>query len=140
MVESLNTKVEIVVPGTSFMGMPAYGKVMVGDRGFEFYDDRNPKNYMQFPWKEIDHLAVSVMFGGKWLPRYAIVTRKSGTYTFSSHDPKAVLRAVRDHIPADRIRKSLTFWQVLKSGGKNLFHKESWINMFNSLKPRSRRR
>ncbi|WP_155279591.1 DUF956 family protein, partial [Lacticaseibacillus rhamnosus] len=37
-----------------------------------------------------------------------------GTYTFAAKDPKRVLRAIRVHIPAERIVKSLTFWQVVK--------------------------
>lgn len=36
MVESLNTKVTLVIDGTSFLGLTDYGKIMIGDRGFEF--------------------------------------------------------------------------------------------------------
>ncbi|WP_125702367.1 DUF956 family protein [Lacticaseibacillus daqingensis] len=139
MVESLNTKVELVTEATSFLGMPDYGKIMIGDKGFEFYNEKKPNSYIQIPWTEVDHLDVSVMFGGKWIPRYAVATRRNGTYTFASKDPKAVLRAVREHIPADKILKSLTFWQVFKSGGKNLFKKESWENLYLSLFHRTKK-
>ncbi|WP_390405365.1 DUF956 family protein [Lacticaseibacillus jixiensis] len=118
-VESLNSKVEYETRGTSYMGLGDYGKIMVGDHGFEFYDDRNIKNYIQIPWNEVDVIIASIMFKGKWIPRMAVRTKKNGTYTFSSHDPKALLRACREHIPADHIVRSLTFWQVLKPAIKN---------------------
>ncbi|WP_461215639.1 DUF956 family protein [Lacticaseibacillus sp. GG6-2] len=118
-VESLNSKIEYETKGTSYMGLGDYGKIMIGNHGFEFYDDRNIKNYIQIPWNEVDVIIASIMFGGKWIPRFAVRTKKSGTYTFSAHDPKAVLRACREHIPAKNIVRSLSFWQVLKQAIKN---------------------
>lgn len=118
-VESLNTEVEYETRGTSYMGLGDYGQIMIGNRGFEFYDSRNIKNYIQIPWNEVDVIIASIMFGGKWIPRFAVRTKKNGTYTFSAHDPKAVLRACREHISAEHIVKSLSFWQVLKQAVKN---------------------
>ena len=118
-VESLNTKIEFETKGTSYMGLGDYGKIMIGNHGFEFYDDRNIKNYIQIPWNEVDVIIASIMFGGKWIPRFAVRTKKNGTYSFGAHDPKAVLRACREHIPADHIVRSLSFWQVLKQAVKN---------------------
>ncbi len=40
MVQSINTKSELVIEGTAFMGMPAYGKIMIGDKGFEFFNEK----------------------------------------------------------------------------------------------------
>lgn len=112
MVQSLNTKVNLVMDANSHMGLTDYGKIMVGDKGFEFYDDRNVKNYIQIPWTEVDRVIVSVMFGGKWIPRFAFRTKKNGLFTFSSKDPKRVLRAIRVYIKPEHIVKSLTFFQV----------------------------
>ncbi|KRL12364.1 DUF956 family protein [Schleiferilactobacillus perolens] len=120
MVESLNTKVELVMDATSYLGMPEYGKLMVGDKGFEFYNEKNLKHYIQIPWDEVDYVIVSILFRGKWIPRYAFKTKKAGTFSFSSKDPKRVLRAVREHVPADHIVKSLSFLQVLSRGIRNL--------------------
>lgn len=113
MVESINTRAELVENGSSLQGIPTYGQIMIGDNGFEYYNERNVRDFYQIPWQEIDYVIVSVNFGGKWIPRFAIQTKNNGTYTFGSHDPKKVLRQIRKHIPADHIRKSLTFWQVL---------------------------
>lgn len=61
---------------------------MIGDKGFEFYDDRKAKNFIQIPWEEIDCVITSVMFKGKWIPRFAVKTKRDGTFTFSAKDPK----------------------------------------------------
>lgn len=116
MVESLNTKVTVVVSGTSYLGLSSYGQIMVGDRGFEFYDERDRKNFIQIPWEEVDYVIAEVLFGGRWIPRYAIRTKKNGTYSFASSQPKVVLRAIREHVPAERMVKSLTFFQGIKRG------------------------
>ena len=40
MAQSLNTKVDLVMDATSFHGMNNYGKIMIGDRGFEYYNEK----------------------------------------------------------------------------------------------------
>ncbi|WP_125714480.1 DUF956 family protein [Companilactobacillus kedongensis] len=121
MVQSINTKSDLVIDGTSHVGMSEYGKIMVGDRGFEFYSDRDAKNYIQIPWKEVDKVIVSIVFKGKWIPRYALKTKKNGMYAFSSKDPKKVLRTIRKYIAPKDIVQSLSFNDVVKRGVKNLF-------------------
>lgn len=88
MVQSINTKVDLVIDATSFMGLADYGEIMIGDKGFEFYNSRDTRKFIQIPWEEVDHVIASVMFKGKWIPRYAIETKRNGTFTFSSKDPK----------------------------------------------------
>lgn len=124
MVQSINTKVDVVEKATSFLGIADYGKIMVGDKGFEFYDERDAKNFIQIPWEEVDIVITSVMFKGKWIPRFAIKTKQNGTFTFSTKDPKKVLRAIRVYITPDRIVKSLSFFQVLQRSIKNIFSKK----------------
>lgn len=82
MVKSINTKVDLVINATAFTGLTDYGKIMIGDNGFEFFNDRDARKFIQIPWEEVDKVIASVMFKGKWIPRYAIVTKKSGTFTF----------------------------------------------------------
>lgn len=116
MVQSINTKSDLVMNATSHLGMADYGKIMIGDKGFEFYDDRDTNNYIQIPWTEVRKVIVSVMFGGRWIPRYAIETKTNGTFSFSSRDPKKVLRAIRVYIKPDHIVRSLGFFEVIKRG------------------------
>lgn len=114
MVESLNSVVDITVDGTSYLGMAEYGKIMIGNKGFEFYNDRNVNKFIQIPWEETDKVIVSIMFKGKWIPRFAIQTKRNGTYSFAAKQPKAVLRAIREYIGPNNIVKSLSLVDVLK--------------------------
>lgn len=124
MVQSLNTKVDLVVDATSFLGLADYGQIMIGDKGFEFYNSNDLRKFIQIPWEEVDYVIVSILFKGKWIPRYAIKTKKNGIYSFSSKDPKRVLRTVRNYVDADRIVRSLSFFDVLKRNLKALFKKK----------------
>lgn len=121
MVQSINTKVDLVMNATSHMGLTDYGKIMIGDKGFEFFNDRDARKFIQIPWEEIDQVIASVMFKGKWIPRYAIKTKKNGTFTFSSKEPKKVLRAIREYVDPNHMVQSLSFWDVVKRGFKSRF-------------------
>ena len=123
MVKSLNTKVDLVVDGTAFTGIANYGKIMIGDKGFEFYNSRDYRKFIQIPWEEVECVIVSIMFKGKWIPRYAVKTKKNGTYSFSSKDPKKALRTIRNYIDPNNIVRSLSFFQVLRRGISNIFKK-----------------
>ena len=60
MVQSLNKKVDLVMDSTAFTGVSDYGKVMIGDKSFEFYNSRDPRKYIQIPWEEVDCVIVSL--------------------------------------------------------------------------------
>ncbi|KIO65986.1 MULTISPECIES: DUF956 family protein [Bacillaceae] len=123
MVQSINTKVDLVIDATSHLGLPEYGKIMIGDKGFEFYNDRDARKFIQIPWEEVDYVIASVMFKGKWIPRYAIQTKRNGTFSFSSKEPKKVLRAIREYVDPKQMVQSLSFFDVVKRGLKSKFKK-----------------
>lgn len=124
MVQSINTKVDLVINATSHMGLPEYGKVMIGDKGFEFYNERDARKFVQIPWEEVDYVIASIMFKGKWIPRYTIQSKKNGMYTFSSKDPKKVLRAIREYVDPNHMVNSLSFFDVVKRAVKGIFKKK----------------
>ena len=66
MVQSLNTKVDLVIDATAFTGLTDYGQIMIGDRGFEFYHAKDPRKFIQIPWEEVDYVLASVMNQEKW--------------------------------------------------------------------------
>lgn len=123
MVQSINTKVDLVIDGTSHIRVSDYGQIMIGDKGFEFYNKRDKRKFIQIPWEEVDYVIASVLFKGKWIPRYAIQTKRNGTYTFSSKDPKRVFRAIREYVDPDRMVRSLGFFDVIKRGLKSKIKK-----------------
>ncbi|MEK4946486.1 DUF956 family protein [Carnobacterium sp. FSL W8-0810] len=120
MVESINTKVDLVTDATAFTGLTDYGKIMIGDNGFEFFNSRDARKFVQIPWEEVENVVASVMFKGKWIPRYAIETKRSGTFTFSSKNPKKVLRAIQVYVDPSHMVHSLSFFDVLKRAFKSM--------------------
>lgn len=123
MAESLNTKVDLTEKATSFVGLGTYGKIMVGDRAFEFYNDRDVNRNIQIPWEQVDYVIASKLFKGRKIPRFAIRAKNGMDYSFATKEPHKVLRAIREYIPADHILWSLSFFQVLSRGVQNLWRK-----------------
>lgn len=121
MVQSINTKVDLTINATSYLGIAEYGKIMIGDKGFEFYNERDARKFVQIPWEEVDYVIASVMFKGKWIPRFAIQTKRNGTYSFSSKKPKMVLKAIREYVEPSHMVKSLSLVDVIKRGIKGIF-------------------
>lgn len=121
MAQSQNSVVDLTIPATSYHGLATYGNVMIGNKAFEFYNEKNPEDFIQIPWEQIDHVAGSVMFGGKWIARFAIMTKNDGDFSFSTKDNKKTLRAMRAYIPEDHLVRSLSFFDVVKRGVLSLF-------------------
>lgn len=119
MVQSQNTKVDYTERASSLSGLTTYGDVMVGDRAFEFYNERNKEDFIQIPWDEVDYVAAEVL-PGKKIARFAIFTKDNGHFDFSTRDNKATLRAMREHLPEDLLQRSPSLLDVLKAGVRSL--------------------
>ncbi len=120
MAQSQNTRVDLTIKATSFLGLGTYGSVMLGDKAFEFYNEKNPEDYIQIPWDQVDYVAASVLFGGRVIPRFALFTKENGHFAFSTRDNKRTLRAMRAYVPEDRLLRSLSFLDVVGQGLKGL--------------------
>ncbi|MDD7463629.1 MAG: DUF956 family protein [Anaerococcus sp.] len=123
MAVSQNTKVDLTIKGTSLSGLTSNGDVMVGDKAFEFYSERNPEDYIQIPWTEVEMVSASVIFKKK-IPRFAIHTKRNGDFPFSTRDNKKTLRAINKYVKDENLRRSLGFFEILKNGIKGLFSKK----------------
>lgn len=88
MVKSINTKIDLTGNATWFRGIASYGKMMIGDKAFEFYNERNIGDYVQIPWNEVTYVVADVHFRGKYIPRFEFQTKKNGTFIFSTRDNK----------------------------------------------------
>ena len=121
MAQSQNSSVDLAIKATSFQGLTTYGDVMVGNAAFEFYNERNPEDYIQIPWDQVDYVAAEVL-PGKKTARFAIFTKENGHFSFSTRDNKATLRAMRAYVPEDRLQRSPSFADVMKAGAKSLLH------------------
>ena len=121
MAQSQNSSVDLAIKATSFQGLTTYGDVMVGNAAFEFYNERNPEDYIQIPWDQVDYVAAEVL-PGKKIARFAFFTKENGHFSFSTRDNKATLRAMRAYVPEDRLQRSPSFADVMKAGAKSLLH------------------
>ena len=119
----MNTKVDMTIKATSFHGLAVYGDIMIGDKAVEFYNEKNVEDYIQIPWEEIDHVAASVMAGGKWISRFAVFTKKNGHFSFSTRDNKKTLRAMRPYVGEENLVRSPNLLDVMKAGIRRLFHR-----------------
>ena len=116
MAQSQNSTVDFTAKATSFHGLATYGDILIGNKAFEFYNQKNPEDYIQIPWDQIDHVAASVMGRTKSISRFAIFTKSNGNYSFSTRDNKATLRAIRAYIGEEKLVSSPNFWFVFKHG------------------------
>ena len=98
LVERLNQNIEFSNKATAFHGLDTYGYIMVGEKGIEYYNERTLQDYIQI----------------RYIPRIAIRTNYNGDFPFSVRQPRAFLRACRNHFPAEKIVRSLNFAQVIK--------------------------
>mgnify|MGYP001029930116 FL=1 len=98
--------------------------MLVGDEAFEYYNDKNVNDYIQIPWSEVTEIMASVMFKGKWIPRFAVVTKNNGNFIFSTRDNKKTLRAVRNYVDPNNMVRFLCFFQVISRGLKSLFKRK----------------
>lgn len=117
MVESINTQLELTVTATLFLGTQQYGKIQLGEQGFEFINKRAQRNAVQIPWTDIEQVITEV--AGKKVKRYTIQTTRNVRYVFASKDAKEVLRTMRDHIGAEKLVRAPS----LKSMIKHIFTK-----------------
>ncbi len=117
MVSSQNKRVDLTIKAKHLQGFTSSGDVMVGDEAFEYYNERNPRDYIQIPWAEVELITAEVIFKRK-IPRFAIHTKQNGDFIFTTVDNKKTLRAINKYIPGDKLRKSLSFVDYIKRAFK----------------------
>lgn len=123
MIQSLNSKVDLTIDANSFSGLNDYGKVMIGNNAFEFYNSKNISDYILIPWEEIDYLSASTYRKGKWINRIIIVTKQNGKFAFSTKDNIKTLKAIRNYLDDSKMVQAPTMIKQLKKGIKSFLKK-----------------
>ncbi|WP_282926302.1 DUF956 family protein [Helcococcus kunzii] len=114
MVSSLNTEVSFTTKATSYLRLSSYGNVIIGNKAFEFYNEKNPNDFIQIPWDEIDHISASVIFK-KWISRFAIFTKHNGHFTFSTRNNRRTLQEVKKYFDENKMLKSMSILKYIKT-------------------------
>lgn len=112
MAQSLNTKADLATDGISYLGMGAkYGKLLVGDKAFEFFNDKNVQDFIQIPWPEVKEVYAQVS-GTRIGRRFRVVTTV-GTFDFSSQDAGKILKIMRQYLGDDKVLRMPSLWKKL---------------------------
>ncbi len=120
----MNTVCDLAVNGISYQGLNNYGTIMVGDKAFEFYNDRDVNDFIQIPWEEINYIVADVVLGGRWIPRFAIETRQGYTFRFAaSRNTKKVLATCRKYFPAEKMVKARSAIENVRINIRNIIQK-----------------
>ncbi|MCH4168767.1 MAG: DUF956 family protein [Streptococcaceae bacterium] len=105
---SLNQKVLFSTKANSFnSGLGnKHGNILIGNQAFEFYNDRNPEDFIQIPWKEVTKVRAQIYFGNRYIRGFFIDTKDAGTFNFVVKDAGKALKTMRDFIGNEKIVKN----------------------------------
>lgn len=120
--QSLNTKADFSTEGIAYLGFAEYGKILIGDVAFEFYNDRNVEKNMTFPWTAVARVEgdVSKSLKGevKVGRQFSIVLQNGSKVRFSSKNSGTVLKWIRHYLGNDKVVKSPSFLGTFKNAFK----------------------
>ena len=116
---SMNTKVLFTTKANSLSGMfgNKNGDVLIGDNAFEFYNSRNPEDYIQIPWNEIIRVRAQLFFKDKYIRGFFIDTKNAGTYNFVVKNAGKTLKTMRDFLGNEKIVRNKPLLSM-----KNIFN------------------
>ena len=121
MIQSLNTKTSAPFQAIAYIGLGnVYGKLLIGDKAFEFFTDANVSDAIQIPWETIHHVEGVITRQNKISRQFVIVLNKQGNskrqnhLRFSSKDAGKVLKIIREHIGNDKVVKAQTLVSKIK--------------------------
>ncbi len=118
---SKNTKVLFNTKGNLLSGMLGNknGDILVGDKAFEFYNSRNPEDYIQIPWEEIKLVRAQIFFNDKYIRGFFVDTKSAGTFNFVVKNAGKTLKTMRDFIGNEKIVRNKPLFSI-----KNLFSRK----------------
>lgn len=114
MAQSMNQKVNFQTTAVSYLGMGGkVGKMLVGDKALEFYNDKNVEDYIQIPWSSINQIGANV--NKTKVSRHFEIFTDQGKFLFASKDSGKILKYARQIIGNDKVVKLPTLLQMIMS-------------------------
>lgn len=112
MAQSINSTVELTTTGVSYLGMGGkVGKFLLGDKGLEFYNDKNVEDYIQIPWTSINQIGANV--SRNKVSRHFEIFTDQGKFLFASKDSGKILKIAREHLGNEKVIKLPTLLQTI---------------------------
>ena len=71
MLSSQNKSIDLTIKAKHLQGFTSSGDVIIGDKAFEYYNEKNPRDYIQIPWTEVDLITAAVSYTHLTLPTKA---------------------------------------------------------------------
>lgn len=117
---SQNTKIFFTTKANNMSGFfgNKHGNILVGNKAFEFYNERNPEDYIQIPWNEIEKVRAQIFFKDKYIRGFFIDTKGNGVYNFIVKDAGKTLKAMREFLGNEKIVRNKPIFSL-----KNIFNK-----------------
>lgn len=114
MAQSLNTKVVYTTKSNMLNGLISqkHGDILVGDKAFEFYNDRNPEDYIQIPWKQITVVRAQLLFGDRYIRGFFIDTKSAGSFNFVVKNAGKCLKEMREFVGNDKIVRNVPLFSL----------------------------
>ncbi|WP_338084816.1 DUF956 family protein [Lactococcus carnosus] len=120
MVQSLNTKTSTPFTAIAYVGLGSvYGKLLIGDKAFEFFNDANVEDAIQIPWDTIYHVEGVVSRSNKIGRQIVVVLNRQGNskrqnhLRFSSKESGKILKLVREQLGNDKVVKAPTIIRTI---------------------------
>lgn len=111
MAQSLNTRSDFATEAIVYLGFAEYGKIMLGDNAFEFFNDKNVNKNIQFPWHTILRVEGDVSKSGKIGRHFAVVLQNGSKVRFSAKESGTVLKWMREYLGNEKVVKAPSFFK-----------------------------
>ncbi|ERK57612.1 hypothetical protein HMPREF1983_01061 [Gemella bergeri ATCC 700627] len=121
MAMSINTKVVYNTKANFLSGGIGnkHGDILVGDKAIEFYNHRNPEDYIQIPWEQIERVRAQIFFKDKYIRGFFIDTKKDGSFNFVVKNAGKCLKEMREFIGNEKIVRNKPLISLRKLFKKN---------------------
>jgi hypothetical protein len=92
---------------------------MMGDVGFEYFNDKNVEKNIQLPYAAIRYVEADVSRNNKIGRQFRIALNTGQQIRFSSKESAQVLKLFREHLGNARVVRAKSFFDVIFGFMKN---------------------
>lgn len=104
MVQSLNTQADFYTKANVIQGLSQkHGQILIGNRAIEFYNFRNPNDFIQIPWKEIQQIRAHLYCQDRYIRGFSIDTKQGVSFNFVVTKAGKTLKMMRPYLEEHQI-------------------------------------
>lgn len=104
MVQSLNSQADFHTKAYVLQGFSQkHGHILIGNQAFEFYNDRNPQDYIQIPWHQIRLVRAQLFLRDRYIRGFTIDTKEGLSVSLVVVNAGQALKVMRNYIGPEKI-------------------------------------